>query len=876
MKQMGWIKDLSLGNKNLYYKLTVAFGLFFLLPSLGFLYFFLNYNLRGSVYILLFFITFLVSSLLGLIILRKEFERIQHISTDISKVVKNDTSLIPQSNDHDELNNIIRSFYAVEGRFRETYEHLVEKVSEVSVLKELSDLCYITSNPDELLYVTLERALKLMKSDIGSVLVIEEDSRHDKSFIVKATIGLGDKVKVGDRIDYETSIAKYAVINKSPLVVGDVESDDRFGRLNRPQYGSKSFISMPIKAMRDIIGVLNISKRNDDSPFSTEDIDVLTPLLSNAAFTYENIRLRKEGALHVEKQEMVRKLFKILGSSLADSEMYQSIFNEIKSTIPFRMAILAVTDENKPDEIIILDFLAAFETSMSKGSHYKIEGSVIDRVYRQGNILTVDDIAKLSQNTDKDILGSNGGKTAIIAPLRVGGAISGVLIICMEDSIDIPIYREYMKHLAGVFSLAVEKNKLSFLVAKRSSELDTIKQIGSALASSTFEMTKVLQYTMDMIKMVVNVEEGSLFLLDGKELECKVALNMDVSKLRKVRVRLGQGIAGYVAALGETVRENNVKLSSMFDPTVDAMNGSVTRAVLCVPIISQGRVIGVIEVINKIGGNFGVNDQYLLQSIASSVSIAIENARLYQETLLMAEQERGMRQMFQKFVPEAIVDKIVHGIEHEKGVIEELRTLTFLNIDIRGFSVMAMEIGSQKTVALLNYFFSTMGEIVFANHGIVDKYLGDGFLALFGAPISSYADADNAINAALEMQNAIREMNEYFNKQSGMSVTIGVSIHTGEAVVGNIGFEKKMDYTVIGESVNTVFRLQEVAKTIPNGIVISDKTLRAAQSPIDVREIKISRAHRKRVGMKVKAYELTGLKSYERYTAETTIEERAL
>jgi len=85
-----------------------------------------------------------------------------------------------------------------------------------------------------------------------------------------------------------------------------------------------------------------------------------------------------------------------------------------------------------------------------------------------------------------------------------------------------------------------------------------------------------------------------------------------------------------------------------------------------------------------------------------------------------------------------------------------------------------------------------------------------------------------------------------------------------------------MDYTVIGESVNTVFRLQEVAKTIPNGIVISDKTLRAAQSPLDVREIKISGAHRKRVGMKVKAYELTGLKSYERYTAERTIEERAV
>ncbi len=844
MKLVKWFEDLSLEKKDLYYKLNIIFGLFFLIPVFGFLYFVVTYNLLENIYILLFFIIFLLCSFLGFIILRTLFEKIKEISTDLSSAVASETSLVQSGEERDELNSIIQSFHTYEDHLKETYGKLERKISEVSVLKELSDLCYITFNPDELLCVTLERALKLMKSDMGSILALEDDSQ-EKSFVVRAAIGLEDKISVGDRIDFETSIAKYAVINKSPLVIEDVESDDRFGRMNRSQYGSKSFVCMPIKAMRDIIGVLNISKRSNDSPFLKEEIEALTPLLSNAAFTYENLRLQKEDEDSTQKLQAAGKLFKILSSSLIDNELYQALFKEIQAIVPFTLAALMVTDENATDEIVILDLFASAETSISKGTSYKMAGSAIDRVFKQGNTVIVEDVARLSNDTDKEILGNDNNKGYIITPLVTGGTIIGVLIFCMEDAKDLKKYREYTEHIADVFSLAVEKNRLSSLVLKRSNELDTIKQIGSALASSTFEMTKVLQYTMDMIKMVINVEAGSLLLLDGKDMEFKVALNVDIEKLKKVDVKLGQGIAGYVAALGEAVIENNVENSSMFDPDVDEYSGFVTRTLLCVPIISQGRVIGVIEVINKIGGIFGINDKYLLQSIASSVSIAIENARLYRETVSMAEQERGIRQMFQKFVPEEIVEKIIHGSEQEKVLIEEFRTLTLLNIDMRGFSILAMDIGSQKTVAILNHFFSTMGGIVFANHGIVDKYLGDGFLAIFGAPVSSPTDADNGINAALAMRHAIEGLNRHFKKEAG---------------VGNIGFEKKMDYTVIGDSVNTVFSLQELTKTIPNSILISEKTLRAAQSLLEVREIDIPYGDYKFLDMKV--YELQGRNSY--------------
>jgi adenylate cyclase len=113
-------------------------------------------------------------------------------------------------------------------------------------------------------------------------------------------------------------------------------------------------------------------------------------------------------------------------------------------------------------------------------------------------------------------------------------------------------------------------------------------------------------------------------------------------------------------------------------------------------------------------------------------------------------------------------------------------------------------------------------------------------------------DAENAVSAALEMQYAIESLNEdYLKAILDDPVNIGVSIYTGEVVVGNIGFDMKMDYTVIGDSVNNVFRLQELTKAIPNGVLVSESTVRAAQSPLEIREIDKTIAD-------MKVYELLG------------------
>jgi len=850
-----------LKKKNLYTKLNLIFGLFFFFPVLGFIFFSIKYDMLKDQYIPLFFLGILIFSFAGFTILKKLFDKIANISEQMSSNYLGDFSNGQLSSGSDELQSIVHSFSAIEQRFSNTFHALEKKASEISILKDLSELCYVTFDPEEILYITLERALMLTNSDLGSILTL--DKAEPKTFVVKATVGLGKFVKAGDRIDFETSIAKYAVINKSPLVVEDIENDNRFGRASLAHYGTKSFVCMPIKTSKDIFGVLTISSRQDRI-YTQEDIEVLTPLLSNAAFTYENLRLIKENERNTMHIKSIEKIFKILNSSFRDTELLHAVLNELQSVVSFELAFVLIVDDAKPGHVKIFDLLVSGPSNITKGASYAIKGSIIEKVFKQEASFLVDNTSSLANVLDRELFSDHGCTSCLLAPLKSDGVVIGILALAAQDVGIFYNAHKLITWIANGLSLAIERNRLSAAVVKRNQELDTIRQVGSALASSTFDISKVLKYTMDMIREVMNVEAGSLLFLEKDELEIAVAFNIKIKSMKKFRLKIGQGIAGYVAARGKSILVNDIEKSPHFFPMVDESTGFQTQSALCVPMVSQGKVIGVIEVLNKINGEFDSGDKDLLQSIATSVCIALENARLYKETVSMAEQERDIRHMFQKFVPKAVLDKIIYDSENGKPVVEELKTLTLLNIDIRGFSELSRQIGSQKTVSLLNSFFSVMGGIVFKHHGIVDKYLGDGFLALFGAPVSSTEDADNAIAAGFEMKKSLDAVNRFLQRKFGATVQMGISVHTGEVVVGNIGFDKKMDYTVIGDSVNTVFRLQSLTKSFPNGILISENTLRAARTRPSVGEIKISPDLAKELGGR-KVFELLGRKTNKPY-----------
>jgi adenylate cyclase len=152
--------------------------------------------------------------------------------------------------------------------------------------------------------------------------------------------------------------------------------------------------------------------------------------------------------------------------------------------------------------------------------------------------------------------------------------------------------------------------------------------------------------------------------------------------------------------------------------------------------------------------------------------------------------------------------------------------------DIRGFTRISEHAKPERVVHLLNRYFSQMTDIIFSYGGTLDKYIGDGLMALFGAPTATPEDASNALNAAVDMQRRIIEINKELLTEGFQEIGVGIGLHTGEATVGYIGSDRRSEYTAIGDTVNLASRLESNAKG--GQILLSDSTARAAKTEYEL------------------------------------------
>jgi adenylate cyclase len=148
--------------------------------------------------------------------------------------------------------------------------------------------------------------------------------------------------------------------------------------------------------------------------------------------------------------------------------------------------------------------------------------------------------------------------------------------------------------------------------------------------------------------------------------------------------------------------------------------------------------------------------------------------------------------------------------------------------DIRDFTGLAERLAPERLVRLLNRYFTAMTEVVQAEDGMVDKFLGDGLLAVFGAPLPQPDHAARACRAALAMQAAVEALNREWAAEGLPEIRVGVGVNTGRMVIGNMGSEQRFDYTVVGDEVNVAARLEAASKEAGAPILVSAATLAAA------------------------------------------------
>ena len=154
----------------------------------------------------------------------------------------------------------------------------------------------------------------------------------------------------------------------------------------------------------------------------------------------------------------------------------------------------------------------------------------------------------------------------------------------------------------------------------------------------------------------------------------------------------------------------------------------------------------------------------------------------------------------------------------------ETHEVTVLFCDIRSFTAMSEKMSASDVVLLLNKYFTALGKCITAHHGIINKYIGDAIMAIFGAPVQSENSARDAFEAAIDMRKALIEVNKAFKESGFPELRFGIGIHTGPVFAGTIGAENRMEYTVIGDTVNTASRLESLCKTYTKDLLLSESS----------------------------------------------------
>ncbi|MGB7203083.1 MAG: adenylate/guanylate cyclase domain-containing protein [Pyrinomonadaceae bacterium] len=246
------------------------------------------------------------------------------------------------------------------------------------------------------------------------------------------------------------------------------------------------------------------------------------------------------------------------------------------------------------------------------------------------------------------------------------------------------------------------------------------------------------------------------------------------------------------------------------------------RSTICAPLITQSGIHGVIyaDRLDPFAA-FRPDHLDLISAVAAQAAVTVETVKAHKRLA----REEVARANYSRFMPEYVVKQLLEN-PNSFRLGGANQTITILFADIRAFTTLAEGENPERVVGLLNQYFSAMTEIIFEHGGTLDKYIGDGLMALFGAPTATPNDARNAVNAAVAMQRRLLTLNPELVEQGYSQIAVGIGLHTGEATVGYIGSEQRSEYTAIGDAVNLASRLE--SNTVGGQVLISSDCAKAA------------------------------------------------
>ncbi|HSE49467.1 MAG TPA: adenylate/guanylate cyclase domain-containing protein [Terriglobales bacterium] len=336
--------------------------------------------------------------------------------------------------------------------------------------------------------------------------------------------------------------------------------------------------------------------------------------------------------------------------------------------------------------------------------------------------------------------------------------------------------------------------------------LTVLYDAGKAL-SARLSVDDIAEQVMNLAFRIEGVQRGFMMLFDergGVQRQTEVRYRVQPTTAQP-QISLSRSVLDLIKQQKQPILVSDASADERFTGS-ESMKISGLQSAMCAPLLGKERLLGIFYVDNlQATAAFTQEELNVFALVAAQAAAAIDSAVTHEALAKQAVQ----RSALERFLSPDVVEMIAANPNVRLGGSNQVVTVLFS--DIRGFTTMSEKLPPEKVVEILNEYFTRVTDVIFDNGGMLDKYLGDGVMAVFGAPISKGNDAANAVRAGIEIQKLVLQLNLDSKARQWPELRVGVGINTGIVTAGNIGSPRRIDYTVVGDTVNVASRLMSNA-----------------------------------------------------------------